>query len=492
MTIALKIDTTTGQLRRFAVSDVLEIDAIERRSGSGNLLVGGNLGVGEELKLGSVDALVRVLGDLEVDGSEVVSTSETVVGQFTAQGNVQLGVGNDGDQVNLGSGANDVITLNADLRLGTPAGGIDIGTGVTEYLGKIWLEKILGGDAGPNNDAYNLNTSGVDAGAYAIGVDPARVTNSTAGNLMDMLADLDAAVAVGSPNLQSAYTAGNTIAVTTAEGEIQFTNSTDSTDVQQILRAPASGTGGRGLYISMGANCTGRGLQVTNEGSGDAFAVFDGAVQVFTIGGNGSLTANMAAASQLKTTAGNLLLSSDAAELTLNDVGGSNIELNQSADRVLDETGVGEVLEGATSIIGAINRLARSSTAGAGSIDEAPIQDGVTIAAGDVVAQSTVTGRVTTATMNNNTNSRVVGIALTGGTGDAGGTVTSRFALPGTRVTISGASYTAGNALFAPETPGPPVNSGSAPGDAGDVLQRVGWARSTTDFIIDLGPQVIL
>jgi len=490
MTVALKIDTTTGQLRQFAEADVLGIDAIERRSGSGNLLVGGNLGVGEELVLGSTTALTRILGDLEVDGSETVSTSETVVGQFTAQGNVQLGVGDDGDQINLGSGTNDVVTLNADLRLGSPAGALQIGTGVGEYLGKLWLEKI--GDLGPNNDAYNLNTSGVDAGSYAIGVDPARVTNSTAANLMDMLADLDGAIAAGSPNLQSAYTAGNTINATAADGEIQFVNSADATDTLQILRAPVSGTGGRGLYISMGSSCTGRGLQVTNEGSGDAFAVFDGAVQVFTIGGNGSLTANMAAASQLKTTVGNLLLSSDAAELQLNDVGGSNIELSQSADRTLDETGVGEVLEGATSLIGAINRLARSSTAGAGSIDEAPIQDGVTIAAGDVVSQSTVSGRVTSTTMNNNTNSRVVGIALTGGTGDAGGTVTSRFALPGTKVTISGAAYTAGAALFAPETPGVPVGSGAAPSDPGDVLQRIGWARSPTDFIIDLGLQVIL
>jgi len=67
MAIALK-RTATGQLQQVEVGDSLEVDSLERRAGSGNLVVGSGLGAAEELQLASVASLVRVEGDFVVDG----------------------------------------------------------------------------------------------------------------------------------------------------------------------------------------------------------------------------------------------------------------------------------------------------------------------------------------------------------------------------------------------------------------------------------------
>lgn len=64
--IALAV-TGDGQLKQLQDGDDLLVDNIERKSGSGNLVIGSLLGA-VELQLGSISSEVAVLGDLSVDG----------------------------------------------------------------------------------------------------------------------------------------------------------------------------------------------------------------------------------------------------------------------------------------------------------------------------------------------------------------------------------------------------------------------------------------
>jgi hypothetical protein len=483
--IALKY--ASGRLRQFAETDVILVDGLDRRSASGNIVLGASLGAAEELQLASTTSTVRILGDFIVDGSSTVSVDETVSGEFSCEGDVNLG-NNDGDVILLGGGTSDTVQLLADLVVG--AGLVHIGSSTSDYLAELWLVAV--NDNGPDLAAYNLAASGTNAGAYSIGVNPALLDNASATDLMTTLDQLDAAItSAASPDtLQSAYAAGNTIAVTSGNGTVGLSNDTDSdtTDVLTVSRAPSTSTAGEGVVVTMGANCTGNAVDITNSGSGSALKVTDGASAVLDITGTGAFNVTAQATSSIATATGDLTVQA-AGELTFNDTGGSSIELSQSADRTLDETGAGEVLEGATSVIGAINRLARGITSSGAQATDA-IENGVTITAGDVVAQSTTSGRVTQANCNADTNARILGIAITGGTGDAGGSVTCTYALPTSEVTIAGASYTPGGMLFAPDGTGAPTQT--APSTVGDVVAPLGYAATATTFKLQLGTACIL
>lgn len=648
MAIPLKLDSTTLKQRQFTTTDDLQIDDIIRRAGSGNMTIGSNLGAAEELILGSATSDVRILGDLIVDGSSTISVDETVVGTFTVEGDVNLGDGT-GDTINLGGGTSDIVNLESDLVLG--AGIVGIGSSVTDYLSDLWLVAV--NNNGPNNDAYNLRASGTNAGAYSIGVDPTGLTYITATDLQTALSELDAAIGAASGTLQQAYEAGNTISVTTAEGAIQFSNTTDATNVLELSKSGAFG--GNVLNVTTAAASTGVAVFVNNSGTGNALQVQDagsdvlvvsaagavtatptsgqsftatvagagvvdintgaGGVTVDATGGGISLDAGAAsnfttsagalvlestaadvdinagtavtidaagaisldagassnftttvgnivinaaaiididggsavnidavtgmsldagAASNFSTSAGNLTLSAvaddlilnagtdatldaagvisidagaasnfstsagdltfdaAAAELVFDDVGNSATTLSQSADRVFDETGAGEVLNGATSLLGAINRLARRVTVATNLTVELPIENTVTIAAGNCVAASTVAGRVTNATSAVGGNFRFIGICLVGGTGDAGGTVLARFAVSG-YITDSGAAFTAGAALYVPETAGRPVVQATLTLDEGDMAKQIAYAISATTYVLAHGlPETII
>jgi hypothetical protein len=66
MAIALKRGPA-GDLQQFQVGDSLQVDSIERLNSSGNLVIGSALG-SDELQLGSVSGITRVMNDLFVDG----------------------------------------------------------------------------------------------------------------------------------------------------------------------------------------------------------------------------------------------------------------------------------------------------------------------------------------------------------------------------------------------------------------------------------------
>lgn len=146
----------------------------------------------------------------------------------------------------------------------------------------------------------------------------------------------------------------------------------------------------------------------------------------------------------------------------------------------------------ATDLMTALDELDAAVSASAVAQDTRPIESGVTIAAGDCVAQSLVTsGRVALGDAASNNNPDFIGIAVTGGTGDAGGTVNCTFVLIGNRATVSGATFTPGQALYLPAGGGGPP-TGTAPSTTGDLVKRVGWAHTATELYIEPAVGVVL
>ena len=121
-------------------------------------------------------------------------------------------------------------------------------------------------------------------------------------------------------------------------------------------------------------------------------------------------------------------------------------------------------------------------------ITEIPIENGVTIAPGDCVASGATLGRCTQMNANADALPDFLGTAIAGGTGNAGGTVVARVATSG-RVTDGGAAFAQG-ALYAPDGTGRPTSA--PPANAGDLVFRVGFAYSATEYAIQPGEGVVL
>lgn len=202
----------------------------------------------------------------------------------------------------------------------------------------------------------------------------------------------------GTSTLQQSYNLGNAIAATAARS-IAFSNAVDTTDLLTLTRTAAGA--GDALSISMATGTTGRALSILSDAgsAGDAFAIDQegsgdvadfrqagnirflidaaGAIsataalgQDITLGTSGAgeaalqalgsgpavLSANSGDAFVISTT-GDVFIDAAAGELNLEDVGGSGLTLSQVSDRVLTLTGGGEVQNGTTSLVAAINRL---------------------------------------------------------------------------------------------------------------------------------------
>jgi len=577
MALPIKLVTSSGNLRLFEASDALDIDTIEPRSG-GNLVIGATLGASDELRLGVSGEIARVMGDLVVDEDAVI-TGNLIVNGTTTSVNSEVSLLtdnhiylNDGYTTTSGQTGGLVVNYLPTATTDSVSSGAftagDPGTSnptvVTTGSGTFSVGDIIqiSGTANDQNDGLfevlshsgtTLTIRGVGTTAtvedftqddFVTATDSATITQVTVSVIRSgtdgiwevgsgsttpiSFTDLGTG---GSDTLQQAYAAGNTVAVTSAEGIIDFSNNTnsDTTTVLAIGRAPGTSTAGIGLDIDLGVNTTGTALQINQQGSGLGLDVQDGGGSVLqttgagavsitptsgqsatiTAAGAGTIDINSASgaitldstgagisldsagASNFSTSSGNLTLDAAAGELVFDDTGNSGLTLSQVSDRTLNETASGEIYNGVTSIVGGFNAVANWNvvTGGPFSFEEA-ITDTVTIAAGDCVAADTTAGRVTQCNANADTNSRFIGIALVGGTGDVGGSVEARVALPGSLVTDSGAVFTAGDALFLPDGTGRPT--ATAPSGTGDVVQRVGWAITSTTYVIDPGPAVIL
>jgi len=85
MAVALR-NGASGALEQFKSGESLQIDQLERLAGSGHLVIGSALGATDELQLGSVASVVRILGDFDVDGA--------MAGDLDMNGNDILNAGN--------------------------------------------------------------------------------------------------------------------------------------------------------------------------------------------------------------------------------------------------------------------------------------------------------------------------------------------------------------------------------------------------------------
>ena len=97
------------------------------------------------------------------------------------------------------------------------------------------------------------------------------------------------------------------------------------------------------------------------------------------------------------------------------------------------------------------------------------------------MAASTASGRVTQNDDNQGTRPAIIGIAITGGTGNVGGTIVSRFTKAGNLATVPGATFTPGDPVFAPDGVGVPVQPAGARVD-NDHVTRIGYAETATTF----------
>lgn len=120
-----------------------------------------------------------------------------------------------------------------------------------------------------------------------------------------------------------------------------------------------------------------------------------------------------------------------------------------------------------------------------------PINDGVTIAAGDIVASGTSGTRVTLASAASGSLSiNILGVAVTGGTGDSGGTVLASIRPISGRVT-SATGLTAGSPVYL-STASPGDVTTTAPTGAGNVSLRLGFAYSATSWVFSVGEPIVL
>ena len=257
---------------------------------------------------------------------------------------------------------------------------------------------------------------------------------------------------IGSGNALDVQDGGGSVLVVDGAGAVDITPS-----INQDLTLTASGTGN--VDINSGDEIF---LDATN-----GISIGAGAASDFTTS-SGDLTMNAG---------GELVLESNATSAT-------SLTLSQDSYRSLSQTGAGEVLNGATSLVGAINKLAdKMEDVGIEQFVTVTLDTGQTAVAGDALAYSS-SGTVRRADASTGSGyQKFEGIARTGGTG-----VAITMWTPGALCTGSG--FTPGAALFVPESVGQPTET--PPADTGDLRQRVGWAISATQYVLDPGPPVTM
>lgn len=543
MSIALVLLTATGRPARLGVTDPLEVDSIEPRVTSTDLEIGSTLASGAELVLAAAGRTTRVLddlivaGDLLVEGTTTTIDSETVLiadnHLFLNNGYTLDAPQTGGLVVNVDPEAATNDTVNGAYTASPPAvtttgsavfavgdivmfaAGNDQNEGLFEVLSHIGTALILrgiGGTATVEDFTQNQFVAQASDSATITKVAVAVMRAGTDGlwetafGSTTPLSFTDLGSGAGNDS-QDAYNLDPEILVSSTVGPIDYSNAVDTTDVLQLIRTFVGagnaltmqmGPGGeavtgRGLDLSSGAGMTGILAFINNLGSGDALNVQDGGTPVLRVLADGTVQITAQGASTFSALTGNLTLDAIGGELVLDDVGNGGLLWSQAADRTFDATGAGEILNGATSAIGAINRLARAlDQEGQAGIKDLVIENTVVVAAGNLIAQSSVTGRITLYNANADTATEFVGVALEGGTGDVGGTVSVRVALPGNFISDSGAAFTAQEPLFAPDGTGRPVSAGSQPSGIGDVLIRIGYANSATEYVVDPGPAFVL
>lgn len=403
-----------------------------------------------------------------VSGAGSDASGGGVAGAFGGVFNAAAGAGGDGsgtDAPGTGGGstvsggaggagtASEVGATGGAVSLGGGAGGAGAGAGG----GPGGLINIAGGPGGSDSTAavgagggaFFSGGTGATGVATVAGTGGAtEVSGGQGGNASSTTTD------AGGP--------GGTLTLAGGQGGPGDGNSLPGAGATVTL---AGGSGG----LDGGAGGAAGGSVAINGGAGTGAAA-DGDVD---IGASNTVNVTITA----------------TADITFDANGASSpLTYNQSGDLDLVQVASGDLYDGITSVVGALNAVATRIDVDGAIVVEIAIENGVTVAAGDVIAASATAGRATQMDANANANGDFLGIALNGGTGDAGGTVFVRVAAAG-KVTDSGASFSQG-ALFAPDGTGRPTNT--APASSGDLVFRVGFAYSGTEYVIQAGEGTVL
>lgn len=253
------------------------------------------------------------------------------------------------------------------------------GAGVTSFNGRAGAVVSIAGDY----DAVQVDYDNAGSGLAATEVQGA----------IDELAGL-----VGGGDLQDAYENGNTIAVAVGFGPVELDGVVDATDLL-VLERTFAGAGdalqidmgpgaeavtGAAMRVTLGTGATGPGMVLDHQGTGTVLDVQQAGIQLLLIdsAGNVSLGNFGAPAGSfsingltggINTTAGDNALNSSA-EIIFTDNGdpiGTGLTHSQAGDRALVLTGVGQLYENVTSIVGALNAAGTAIASASSTLQDA-------------------------------------------------------------------------------------------------------------------------
>lgn len=462
---------------------------------------------------------------------------------FGADGSVQIVLGSGVDPT-TGAGTNGSANPSVGSLMLQTNGTVWVKTGA---LATAWTQLGTGGITELTGDV----TAGPGSGSETSQIAALQGTplNAMSPTLNDVLT-FDGSEWVPAPasggSLQDAYDLGPDITQTlqgieiTGGGSMLDTfvlrvvgSGTAPNRVFQVERSPLTPAGGAGIEVVMGANATGRGvhLLVNGNGTGQLITTSGSGVGLIIDAGGGTghgIVSGVAAGASpiIATIDGNNAFIVDGSAMVV-DVGDVSAPLDIVGYRMARMgSAAGGTLksfqafatDGGTSA-GATNKLlkllAREGVNAAGSdvaelaisagsagetlltkagrvfaqntLVERPIQNGVTLAAGEVVAISATSGRINKADSSAATSANVIGVCVVGGTGNVGGTVYGLVAQNG--ATISGLSGLTANApAYLSDTTAGLVTS-APPTDPTKYHLQVGYALTTSDMAVMVMPK---
>jgi len=216
MSIPLKRGTN-GDLSNLQTTESVQADLFERLAGSGNLLVGSTLG-SDELRLGSTSALIRCMGDAQVDGILEISDNAPVLRINENDGGSNEKIW---DLRSVG-GALQLVTLTDALgagddvfeitRSGTTVSSIDFKTNEIINVGTINADAVY--DNGNSTASFTWTLANGQHQEVTLNSDSVALTISTTGLPSDASSVYTLRVkqdATGSRAITSASISGGTV-----------------------------------------------------------------------------------------------------------------------------------------------------------------------------------------------------------------------------------------------------------------------------------------
>lgn len=264
------------------------------------LATGGAVTLDSVINAGSPDNNVNIPAGnpLILNGTGTFTLNALIGSNFTFLKETNHTISVDTSTTTSAAGGN--LTLTAGTGAATSGVGGDLilngGTGNGAAHGGVFVASAR--TVATQGAALTITQASVAAGIFVGTVDPSAGGGVVASEGSIFLRDAGTAgslwiktgagatawtqAATGSSSLQTAYEALNTVAVTSAEGSITFSNAADVTDVLTVNRTFAgAGTGvainmgaggqavtGKGLFVSAGASSTGEAIAVSTSGSG--------------------------------------------------------------------------------------------------------------------------------------------------------------------------------------------------------------------------------